>query len=259
MLRNSYPSEKNEHAVFKALGDATRREIISLLRTGPQAAGSIASHFARSRPGISRHLRVLRDARVVSETRSGRERLYQLNPASLKCVDTWIAAYRNYWDLQLRNVKRFAEAQGELMTDQIELEIEIAAIPQVVFAAWTQENHMLAWWRNPDEFETVGFESDLRVGGKWRAQFRGKAGQSFAAGGEYVRVDPPQGLSFTWKPDWSSEPPTTVHLDFLPTATGTLLRLKQQGFSTEAGRSQDMAAWGPTLDWLRCYLEKEPH
>ncbi len=98
-----------ERHIFKALADPTRREILALLRDGSRPAGEIAQRFPVSRPAISKHLRQLRAAKLVIETRDGRERLYQLNAAPLKAVDAWLAQYRRYWRLQLQNVKTYVE------------------------------------------------------------------------------------------------------------------------------------------------------
>src|SRR5579864_2468317 len=76
--------------VFKALADPTRREILSLLRQGEQPVNGIAGHFSMSRPAVSKHLRLLRDARLLSGRRQGRSRLYQLNPVPLREVDDWL-------------------------------------------------------------------------------------------------------------------------------------------------------------------------
>ena len=99
----------HERVVFKALADPTRREILALLRERRRAAGEIAAHFSVSRPAISKHLRLLRGARLVAETRAGRERLYQLNAAPLKSVDEWLADYRQFWRMQLRSLKHYVE------------------------------------------------------------------------------------------------------------------------------------------------------
>jgi DNA-binding transcriptional ArsR family regulator len=86
---------------------------LELLRRGRQPAGLIATKFPVSRPAISKHLRLLRQAHLVVEMREGRRRLYRLNPAPLKCVDDWIADYRGYWRTQLRNLKHYVESQTE--------------------------------------------------------------------------------------------------------------------------------------------------
>lgn len=66
-------------AVFKALADPTRREILRLLRSGPKASGDLAQSFDSAWPTISRHLAVLRDAELVSTERSGSTVMYELN------------------------------------------------------------------------------------------------------------------------------------------------------------------------------------
>lgn len=66
-------------AVFKALADPTRREILHLLRTGPKSSGEIAEHFPSAWATISRHLAVLRDADLVTTERNGSSILYELD------------------------------------------------------------------------------------------------------------------------------------------------------------------------------------
>jgi len=112
-MRNEMVSDATvQRDVFQALADPTRRAILELLRDGSQAVGSIARDFPVSRPAISRHLRILREAELVSEIRVGRNRLYELNAAPLKSVDDWLAHYRHMWQHQLRNLKRFVEDRG---------------------------------------------------------------------------------------------------------------------------------------------------
>ena len=77
------PTKDPVSAVFGALCDPTRRAILELLRTRPLTAGRIAADFPVSRPAISRHLRILKEAELVGERRRGRERLYELRPAAL--------------------------------------------------------------------------------------------------------------------------------------------------------------------------------
>jgi DNA-binding transcriptional ArsR family regulator len=98
-------------ATFHALADPTRRAVLDLLRHGSQPAGQIAEAFPISRPAISKHLRQLRKARLVVESRRGRHRVYQLNAAPLKAVDSWLERYRRYWQLNLSNLKSFVELE----------------------------------------------------------------------------------------------------------------------------------------------------
>ena len=112
-MRNQTVSDKaDERDVFQALADPTRREILTLLRQGSQPVGGIARDFPISRPAISRHLRILREAELVTEIKIGRNRVYELNAGPLKSVDDWLAHYRHMWQHQLRNLKRFVEQKG---------------------------------------------------------------------------------------------------------------------------------------------------
>jgi DNA-binding transcriptional ArsR family regulator len=95
--------------VFRAIADPTRRAILDRLRGGRVAVNALAAEFEQSRPAISKHLKVLREARLVHETRVGRERLYQLDPAPLQRISGWIEGYRAFWVTSLGNLKRHLE------------------------------------------------------------------------------------------------------------------------------------------------------
>jgi len=95
--------------VFRAIADPTRRAILDRLWVGPSTVNALAANFAQTRPGISKHLRVLRQCGVVTETKSGRERHYRLKPAALQPVDTWLLRYRGLWPKQLDALKAYLE------------------------------------------------------------------------------------------------------------------------------------------------------
>jgi DNA-binding transcriptional ArsR family regulator len=96
---------------FRAIADPTRRAILDRLRAGPANAGTLASDFQSSRPAVSRHLRVLREARLVVDTRIGRERVYAVNPVPLQSVAGWLEGYRTFWQASLTKLKRNLEAK----------------------------------------------------------------------------------------------------------------------------------------------------
>ncbi len=106
--------------VFEALADPTRRRILELLAGGERSAGDIAAHFAISRPGVSRHLRVLREAGLLRARGEGQRRLYAVDPAPLAEVDAWLARYRGFWaqrldalDTEIRRARRQPERTEE--------------------------------------------------------------------------------------------------------------------------------------------------
>jgi len=95
--------------VFRAIADPTRRAILDRLRAGPANAGALAADFRSSRPAVSKHLRVLRNARLVTDTRVGRERLYAVDPVPLQQVAGWLEGYRLFWLDSLNRLKRNLE------------------------------------------------------------------------------------------------------------------------------------------------------
>ena len=80
-----------------ALADPTRRRLVALLARGEVAAGELAERFPVSRPAISRHLRVLREAGLVRSRTEGKRRLYALDPRPLRELDDWLEPYRDLW------------------------------------------------------------------------------------------------------------------------------------------------------------------
>jgi DNA-binding transcriptional ArsR family regulator len=97
--------------VYHAVADVTRRAILDRLRAGAKPVNELARDFPMSRPAISKHLRVLSEARLVSEQREGRQRLYRLTPGPLRDLDQWLANYREFWSANLASLKRHVEAR----------------------------------------------------------------------------------------------------------------------------------------------------
>lgn len=100
------------HSPYRAVSDGTRRRILDLLRdTGPLRAGDIAAKFPKiSRPAVSKHLRILRHARLVEEVQQGREHWYQLNPQPLReMYESWLRPYEAFWTERLQTLKRIVE------------------------------------------------------------------------------------------------------------------------------------------------------
>ena len=99
--------------VFNAVSDPTRRAILDRLRRGSAPVNELASGFRVSRPAISRHLRVLRSARLVREKREGRQRIYQLEPDRIREIAKWAEQYRVFWQHNITSLKRHLEKSPE--------------------------------------------------------------------------------------------------------------------------------------------------
>jgi DNA-binding transcriptional ArsR family regulator len=105
-----YP-EKLSADVYRAIADPTRRAILDKLVNGPMPVHMLAADFAQSRPAISKHLRILREAELVREQRDGRETYYSIDAAPLNDLEQWLAPYRHFWQRSLNNLKQHLEKQ----------------------------------------------------------------------------------------------------------------------------------------------------
>jgi len=102
-------NRERHEAVFRAIADPTRREILGMLRGRPCSVGEIAANFRTSRPAISRHLRMLRAVGLVATTQRGTARICALNAEPLRAVSDWIRDYDAYWGKTLQNLKLYVE------------------------------------------------------------------------------------------------------------------------------------------------------
>jgi DNA-binding transcriptional ArsR family regulator len=87
--------------VLHALGDESRRTMLEILRDHPATAGDLAEALPIARPGVSRHLRVLREAGLVEVEPQAQWRIYRLRAEPLAELDTWLARYRALWEHRL--------------------------------------------------------------------------------------------------------------------------------------------------------------
>src|SRR5882757_8875929 len=98
---------------FAALGDPTRRTIFERLAARPAAVGDLARDMPVSRPAVSQHLRVLKEAGLVSETPDGTRRIYRLDPRGIAAMRDWLEVH---WSSALDAFKDFADEQTERET-----------------------------------------------------------------------------------------------------------------------------------------------
>lgn len=96
-------------SAYAALAEPHRREILDLLRGCERPVGDLVDRIHLSQPGVSKHLRVLREAGLVSVRVHGRQRLYTLDPRPLAEVDAWLEPYRAFWNEKLDHLERYLE------------------------------------------------------------------------------------------------------------------------------------------------------
>jgi DNA-binding transcriptional ArsR family regulator len=95
---------------FAALAEPHRRQILDLLRDGERSAGNLVERLDLSQPGVSKHLKVLREAGLVTVRAEGKHRVYGLRAEPLAEVDAWLARYRAVWSERLDALERHLEA-----------------------------------------------------------------------------------------------------------------------------------------------------
>ena len=98
---------RKHEIAFHALGDPTRRAIFEKLERGPLSVAHIAKGMSVTRPAVSQHLKVLREAKLISMDRDGTRSIYRIDPEGLKVIHTWLD---RFWDEALYNFSQLAEA-----------------------------------------------------------------------------------------------------------------------------------------------------
>ena len=99
--------------VFAAIADPTRRRVLDLLASGSRNAGELAAAFpGMTQPGVSRHLKVLRDLHLVHVTVRAQQRIYALNPEGLAELYEWVAKYQAMWPETFDALERYLDARA---------------------------------------------------------------------------------------------------------------------------------------------------
>lgn len=100
-------------STFEIVAEPNRRRILDLLRTESRAVGDLAAELHLAQPAVSKHLRVLRDAGLVTAKVDAQRRLYELSPEPLRELDAWVAPYRRFWSKHLDALERHLDAMPD--------------------------------------------------------------------------------------------------------------------------------------------------
>ena len=99
---------------LEILAEPRRRQILDLLREGEQPVGELVTALGVSQPGVSKHLRVLREAGLVEVRRDAQRRIYRVRPEPLRDLDEWLAPYRFMWGARLDDLERHLDAMPDV-------------------------------------------------------------------------------------------------------------------------------------------------
>jgi uncharacterized protein YndB with AHSA1/START domain/DNA-binding transcriptional ArsR family regulator len=227
-------------AALKAIAELRRRQILALIRGRELSAGEIAMHFEVSGPAVSQHLTVLKEAGLVSERREGTRRFYRARPEGLAELRSYL---ESFWDTRLQALKREAEHEERERVDVcaegicVARETVIDASPETVWRFLVDPEKAVRWMG-------LAASLDPQPGGDYRVEVI----PGSVARGEFVEVDPPHRLVFTWgwEPGSGSTLPqgsTTVELELIPDGQGTLLRLTHRGLPDSESAESHTRGW----------------
>lgn len=134
---------------------------------------------------------------------------------------------------------------------------EFDAAPDRVFAAWTEPDALRRWFHPDPAVETYLAQVDLTVGGRYRIGMRNRQGDTFIVGGEYLEVEPPHRLVFTWAWEAGADPAhSQVTVTIEPLDGGrSRVTLDHARLETEADRTGHGEGWNGTLAQLAAYLD----
>ena len=233
-------------AVFKALADATRRDLLDeLFRNDGQTLHALEARFEMTRYGVMKHLRVLEEAGLVVTRRRGREKLHFLNPVPIRLVhDRWVSKYAEPWAAGLSDLKTRLESPMEKI-----FEIYIKTTPERLWEAITDGEI-----RSKYQFGSV-ITSDWTPGSRFEMATKGG---DLLGEGENLEVDPPrrlvQSMRALWGEDVKTEGTSRITWEIEPVGDSCRLTVTHDQLR-EGANDQLYGGWPMILSGLKTWLE----
>ena len=233
-------------AVFSALADPTRRELLdSLFREDGQTLGALVKRFAMTRFGVMKHLRLLEEAGLVVSRRQGREKLHYLNPVPIRLVhDRWVSKYAEPWTAALSEIKERLETTMEKV-----FEIYIRTSPERLWEAIT----------DPEIRSKYNFGARVITDWKVGSRFEMDSPGGLLGEGEILESDPPRRLVHSmialWGEDVKSEGTSRVTWEITPIGDDSCRLTVVHDQLREGANDQLYGGWPMILSGLKTWLE----
>jgi uncharacterized protein YndB with AHSA1/START domain/DNA-binding transcriptional ArsR family regulator len=201
-------------AVFKALADPTRRDLLDeLFRQDGQTLSALEARVAMTRFGVMKHLRVLEEAALVTTRKRGREKLHFLNPVPIRLVhDRWVSKYAEPWAALLTGIKQELEEETMEAVD-VKHQVPLSPDPEgngamAVFEIYIKTTPERLWEAITDPRLRARYSFGVETHSEWTAGSSYTAavpGVVDIAAGENLEVDPPRRLVQTFNALWSDD------------------------------------------------------
>lgn len=253
MVERRSEDERQLSLILRVSSNVTRRSILTtLVQEGPTRVTDLAEHYAMSLNAVSKHIKVLESAGLVSRKKYGREHLIEANLEPVTAIDKWFQELRSIWEIRLERLENLLGEEIDMSELSLTVSRTIKAPIESVYNAWLNPA-LLAKFMIPGEGMSVpSVETDAHEGGRFSI-IMAAGDRELPHGGVYQKLDPFSTIIFTWESPFSTDG-STVTLNFSEVDEGTHIELIHVKFLDEESRDSHEAGWGAILTQLEAVL-----
>jgi len=235
--------EYNLSTILKASSDTTRRSILtSLVQQGPTRVTELAGRYNISLNSVSKHIKVLEAAGLVTRKTIGRVHLIEANLAPLGAVEDWFKNLKSIWMLQLDALDEILTKENTMPELSLTVSRHINASVEDVFNAWLSPEMMSRFMTPGEGMSVKDAKANPVEGGEFSLTMVAKAGD-MPHGGEYKVIRPHSQIVFSWVSPFSVDG-SLVTLNFAEKDGGTAVELNHVKFADEEARDNHQGGWG---------------
>lgn len=238
--------------ILKAVSDATRRSLLTqLCQQGTSRVTDLANHYDMSLNAISKHIKVLEKAGLVTRRTIGRTHWIEPNIDQARLVENWFKELKSIWELRLEMLVEILQNGGNEMAElTVKIDKVINASIEKVFDAWLDPKMLTKFMRGMPDMPETDVEIDARQGGHFTFIMH-VGDETIPHTGKYLEISRPDKLVFTWASRYSVVENSTVTLNFTRIDdTSSKISLSHVKFIDEEARSGHEGGWKYILDQL---------
>jgi len=226
--------------------------LTSLVQQGPTRVTELAAMYDMSLNSVSKHIKVLERANLVTRRTLGRIHLIEANLTPVNEVDDWFKDLRSIWEIRLEALDNIVTKEIQMTDLSLTVSRTINASSKAVFDAWLNPEMLKQFMVPGDSMIVPSASTDPTVGGRFEIVMR-NGDQDLPHSGTYTEINPHSRIAFTWETPFS-ETASNVAINFTPNGDGTTIELSHVKFESEESRDNHAAGWGKILDSLATVL-----